>query len=208
MSRNVLIGLAGDAGSGKDTAFKILEDHVRWWSLDKVNVSATVTRLAFADAVKAAVYAKTGLAAHHFDTLEKKEAPIAQFGGLSYRQMCQREGTEFGRDFYGPNVWVDRVLKTVRDGEILKTATMFVVTDVRFDNEAEAIHAAGGKVVKIVRPGAQKTSHSSHASENGLSDHHVSEWISNDGDLSAFKRAVLQHFKMDLLHLFASARYY
>ena len=57
----------------------------------------------------------------------------------------------FGTDTVRKNVyeatWVDYLLKNAHQCEVL------VIPDVRFPNEAEAIKSAGGKLIKVVRPG-------------------------------------------------------
>lgn len=101
---------------------------------------------------------------------------------LTPRHALQQLGTEWGRACY-PNVWVEyaiRVAKTLlkkdypANGSVnayhAMTGLRFshfpyvpgrtelpkgvVIPDVRFKNEADAIHAAGGKIWRISRPGA------------------------------------------------------
>ena len=65
------------------------------------------------------------------------------------RTLLQKVGNEAGKAVFGETVWADRGLETAR-----RLGGPVVFTDVRFDVEAEAITAAGGRVVHVVRPGA------------------------------------------------------
>lgn len=49
-----------------------------------------------------------------------------------------------------PDVWVNRLLEEIKPR--LARGENVVVTDVRFPNEAELLHAAGGILIKIERP--------------------------------------------------------
>ena len=69
----------------------------------------------------------------------------------------------------------------------------FVIPDVRFWNEAEAIKAAGGFVLRVVRPGAGlEGAAGEHSSEMELSDGdgHFDAKIVNDGTLAEFEEKV------------------
>lgn len=51
------------------------------------------------------------------------------------------------RDIH-PTVWVDQVIGLAQPGRVL------IVSDLRFQNEADAVRAAGGWCVRVRRPGA------------------------------------------------------
>ncbi|WP_372407242.1 hypothetical protein [Streptomyces luteireticuli] len=155
-----IIGLAGAARSGKDTAALAL-------------VETGWQRKAFADAVREFLYGMNPwlpedpidgsyLLAEEVDRYGweqvKKDHPVV-------REYLQRCGTEAGRRVLGEDVWVNAL---VRDYETWDQPT--VITDVRFPNEAEAIKQRGGLVVQIVRPGQALIDRSDHISENALAD--------------------------------------
>lgn len=95
------------------------------------------------------------------------------------RRLQQALGTEVGREILPGSVWADTgMAKVARHRRDLASV---VITDCRFDDEAEAVRAAGGKVVRIVRPSLPATD--SHTSESGISDHLVDREIVNDGTL-------------------------
>lgn len=75
------------------------------------------------------------------------------------RQLLQIIGTEMFRDHINQDIWTELALMTYDDEEVC------IVTDVRFPNEAEAIKARGGKLIKIERE---------HSNKN---DQHLSEML-------------------------------
>jgi len=108
-----------------------------------------------------------------------KEVPVPALGNQTPRYIMQRLGTEFGREMIAPNLWVDIAMKRA---QTLREQGFFVVfDDMRFPNEAEAIKAAGGKIIKIDRPCANLTG--AHASEGALSDWNFDRILTNDRTL-------------------------
>lgn len=105
------------------------------------------------------------------------------------RIFLQRLGTEWGRQRIHPEIWVEawrhqlaqEAVKHFRD-------EMIVADDCRFENEAAAIRAEGGKVVRIERPGAGSATGSSHASEKGVEPDIT---IQNDGPPEVLRARIL-----------------
>jgi hypothetical protein len=56
-------------------------------------------------------------------------------------------GTKAVRDNVYARSWLDYLLKTDFGCDVL------IIPDIRFPNEADAVKAAGGKLIKVVRPG-------------------------------------------------------
>lgn len=104
------------------------------------------------------------------------------------RRLQQVLGTEVGREILPGSVWVDTGMAKA-DAAALRGASI-VITDCRFDDEAEAVRAAGGKVVRIVRPSLPEPT-DSHASEAGISDHLVDREIVNEGTLADLRYATV-----------------
>lgn len=77
------------------------------------------------------------------------------------RSFLQRYGTEAHREVFGQDFWLDAALPLDRDYD----DALYVVTDVRFPNEAERVRDLRGIVVKVVGP---ETDTGSHASEQDL----------------------------------------
>lgn len=91
-------------------------------------------------------------------------------GPMTAREFMQFLGTEVMRKIYAP-VWTNRCLNLINDEE----SALAIITDVRFDNEAEAILAAGGKVIQLTRG----ITGDGHDSEKGVSPHLVSSVLDN-----------------------------
>jgi hypothetical protein len=148
-----IIGICGPAGSGKDTAREVLTG------------CFNVTGMAFADPMRAmlgALIDECGISREWMVLRDLKEQPMPGIG-VSYRHAAQTLGTEWGRQHVSEDVWVRIALRTAR------IARLSVIPDVRFDNEAQAVRAAGGSVWRVVRPGVSCLDASSarHSSERG-----------------------------------------
>jgi hypothetical protein len=141
-----LIAFVGLRRSGKDTAAEALVND--GWKL-----------LKFADGLK-------GMLRHYLefvgaDAIERmiegdlKETPSKFLQGKSPRWAMQSLGTEWGRNLIGDNLWVDATISASRRYERV------VISDCRFPNEAAAIKAAGGRIVRINRDGLTVDSHPS-----------------------------------------------
>lgn len=145
-----VIGLCGLAGSGKSTIANILVDRHAYH------------RIPFAEALKAMSRPILTLREMAGDL---KESPLAKLGGKTPRQFMQLLGTEFGRANFGDDFWVNIWRERVANDNEHCHQTLFVVDDVRFANEAQAIRDMGGIVVKLVRDGAGSATGASHSSE-------------------------------------------
>ena len=67
-------------------------------------------------------------------------------GKMTAREFLQFFGTEICRKIH-EDVWADRLIKDIE----IDSSLLAIVDDVRFENEVEAIQAAGGKVVRLTR---------------------------------------------------------
>lgn len=174
-----LIGLNGRARSGKDTVGGFLQE------------AHTVATLSFAQPIRAALRSIFDWDDRHFHG-ELKEVVIPWLG-KSPRQAMQLLGTEWGRQLINPDIWL--TLAKMQIEQWLQKGINVVVTDVRFDNEAEMIRSLGGSIWHIYRPGPEIDS-SAHASEAGLSSMSTSDWfIENKGTLQELKTAALYTFE-------------
>ena len=95
------------------------------------------------------------------------------------RRLLQVMGTEVIR-YRDPDFWIRTLHKRLTDLEAeTGTAGLWVVPDIRYDNEAEWIKSLGGSVVQVVRPGVGDGD--AHASEAGISTEFIDETVMNDG---------------------------
>jgi hypothetical protein len=106
-----------------------------------------------------------------------KEAPVRALAGATPRRAMQTLGTEWGRGCIDPDLWVR--LAMLRADRLRAAGTPVVVDDMRFPNEAAAIRAAGGLLVKVIRPGVDLPA--GHASEGALDAQQFDLVIVNDG---------------------------
>jgi len=92
------------------------------------------------------------------------------------RKLLQHLGV-IVRD-YDPNFWVNYVMKQMKKLE-KQGEQKFVITDVRFKNEAEAIKAQEGMLVRVVRDTGIEDG---HVSEVELDEYKFDATIDNNGD--------------------------
>jgi hypothetical protein len=174
-----LIGFTGLRRSGKDTAAGFLADQ-----------QFVVRRFAGAlkDMLSAYLEIRGVDSSKIFRMLEGdlKEAPSHYFEGRSPRHAMQTLGTEWGRQLIGDSIWVNTCLDEARRHDRV------AIADVRFPNEAMAIRKAGGRIIKILRPGL---SIDGHASESQIASIDADAVITNDGSLEQLQHAVIHAAK-------------
>lgn len=184
----MIIGLSGYARSGKDEAAKGL-------------VELGFQRVAFADRLREFLYTLNPAVFPakyvSFSPLEETHAQTVQWvidkygwddyknspWGPGVREFLQRLGTECGRELIGQNVWVDAALK-----QCYSDHEGYVITDARFENEAQGIRARGGIIVRITRPGV--TAANAHVSETALDAWPFDAYIDNDGSIEDLHRKI------------------
>lgn len=163
-----LIGITGQKRTGKDT-------------LGEEFVKLGYKRVGLADPIKEFAEALNPYLFNHGHklnyTVESRGWEAAKDEVPEVRTLLQKLGTEAGRTILGDNVWVDAAMKRVAE-----TDGPVVITDVRFDNEAQAILDAGGIVIRVTRPGIGNSG-DTHASEAGIKRTLVTHDYVNDGSL-------------------------
>ncbi|WP_406206818.1 hypothetical protein OH807_33565 [Kitasatospora sp. NBC_01560] len=178
------IALIGRARSGKDTAAGVLREQA-------------YVRLALADPLKHMAYDIDPVVGTELLGINAP-APVHLAGAVDRygwekvkdrfpeaRRFLQRLGTEGVRRHVDPDFWIGR---TVRSAAGIPGPV--VVTDVRFDNEVDALRAAGF-VVWFIDRGAPDGDHPSER----LGPEHADLVIPNTGTLAQFSdriRAALE----------------
>jgi hypothetical protein len=178
----MLIGVHGRARAGKDHAANYLARNMMFY------------KYAFAEPLKTMLKSVFG---DHFH--EGDRSGICPETGKSYREMMQTLGTEWGRNLMHPQMWVNLVDRKYREvAEYCPMAKGMVLSDVRFDSEAEWIQQNGGVILDIVRPVPRTVKEKikaavglqvgipGHQSEQGISQHYITHTIRNDGTLVDF----------------------
>lgn len=181
-----LIGILGELGSGKDEAARALTEEV----------GAVV--FSFALPIKQLLQEVSGWPLVYLWGDSDRRNDVDPEWGVSPRDALIKIG-EAGRAIH-PDFWVRPLMRRV--AALAGSDSVVVVSDVRRLNEVQAIRDAGGKVIKIVRPGKPKTRYSSDSTESDQSlipDAFIDTIIVNDGTISDLRRAVLD-FESKMSH--------
>lgn len=174
---NMLIGITGAAGSGKDTV------------ADHLFAKHSFTPTSFARPLKQAVKDIFWLTDTEMTDRDLKEK-VNPFWGLSPRTIMQRFGTEAMRGTFGNEIWIrtwHRVYQALADTDHI------VVSDVRFEDEAKAVRDLGGKIIHIVRPNnphALASGTAGHTSESGIACEEGDIILQNNGTLNQLRLSV------------------
>ena len=170
----MVIALSGYARSGKDTAAELL------------CLNYEFNRLSFADPMRDAMYKLNPLVdgtTRLADLVDDYGWDVAKSKDEA-RRLLQVFGTEVGREMFGQNFWIDQVFKQVEG------PGRFVVADVRFPNEADAIKARGGTVIRINRHNLSAVN--GHKSEHAMDNYMFNHVIYNDGTLDDLANNVFE----------------
>lgn len=209
-----ILGLTGFAGAGKDTVADLLVAHARFRKLafaDALRAEvaegfgvllsdladpeikhrptlALCMRRAPRDFLAAVVLSLSVAAPDHRTPLSNEWLDDPR----TPRQILQWWGTEYRRaqhDRYWTRIMASRLVAYQRDGE-----TRFVITDVRFDNEADTLRAAGGKLWQVTRPGYHGSAEGAHVSATDGSRFKPEAVIANSHDVRHLQGVVLTEF--------------
>jgi hypothetical protein len=172
----IIVGLSGYAQTGKDTSGAMMVE------------MAGFERLAFADALKSVALKANPLLPDRNDYLNHLHPLVQVLGWESVkadipesRIFLQHLGAAV-RDHVDPLAWVNAVLNKAQPGG------RYCITDVRYPNEADAIKARGGFVVRVERPGTGPAN--AHVSETALDDFEFDAVLRNTGTLDDLKARV------------------
>lgn len=89
-----------------------------------------------------------------------------------YRELLQWIGTEAMRNVIHQNVWVNALFSDYNE------ESKWIISDMRFPNEMEAVKKRGGITIRIERPNTNK---GTHPSETALDNVEFDYVIQNDG---------------------------
>lgn len=160
----LLLGLGCKAQVGKDTAADYLE---RKFSYAK--------KVSFADKVKKVGIEVFGLSHEQcYGPKEIKETIDPRYG-LTPREILQGIGEKL-REIY-EDIWVDTVFYTTIPELEKEGYNFFIISDVRYPNEADKVREAGGKAVRIDRAAGGTSVGSDHPSETSLDSYENFDFI-------------------------------
>lgn len=132
-----MIGISGLARSGKDTLAKNLADII------KLNLGLEVKILSFADRIKDQmkdVISKNYNIDPYTENTKEKEI---------IRDILVSHG-ETMKKIYGPTIWADLIIEDIKKS---KNKFFPIISDVRFDFEAEKVKENDGLVIHISKMG-------------------------------------------------------
>ena len=168
---NMIVGLGHQARVGKDTAANFLVERHGF------------KRLAFADTLKQVLYDINPIVSSPPRRLVRVQDIVEERGWedaknmFEVRRLLQDLGMA-ARDHIGVNSWVNAVLRQV---DIYGD---YVITDVRFPNEFDALWNKQAHLIRITRPDSQRHGNAgTHQSEIALDDADWHSTIENNGSL-------------------------
>lgn len=212
-----ILGLAGPAGAGKDTAAGYV---LEWAGLNGVKAR----RQGFADILKVSAATALGMpydqatqvdpttgapeAVEFCNALKERgmitvdlhstqaeiEAGSPDQVSFTGREFLQWYGTEAHRDVFGQEFWVEAFENAVLPhgpDDPRFSIDLVVVPDVRFKNEAQMVNSVGGQIWQVHRSGVQAIN--SHSSESGLPDEYLTCSVMNEGSLDDLRSAVFSN---------------
>ena len=141
----ILIGLYGNKGVGKDTIGQILRQahgfHV----------------FSFAKHLYDCVSKLFHVRVEVLQARETKEASMPVLYGMSPREVLKAFGTDFVRDMVSTDFWLDEVKRRIRDTTRSKREpTRAAITDCAMLNEIKYVLDSGGYILYIERPGCDE----------------------------------------------------
>lgn len=156
----IIIGLTGRAGCGKDTVADFLcEAH-------------GFVKIALADPIREGAKAMFGLTDEQLHRRDLKEQPI-DWIGHSPRHILQTLGTEYGRQYVSDDIWLrvaGQRIERIRRSAPCMHVSGIVISDIRFENEADWLRNLGGHLWFVRRPGHNPLmgKEACHASERAI----------------------------------------
>lgn len=186
-----IIGISGKMGVGKDTVAELIAKHI------KINDEYIVVRpKLFALNIKRIVEILSGVSlkwksTDNFDmptmdyTQEQKEILVPEYN-MTIGNMLQQIGTNIFREHFDKDVWVKSLFSTYGKHEMENE--IWIITDVRFPNEADFIKELGGTLIRIVgdpkKHNVSSTRDPNHPTEIALDDYNKWNYvIYNNGSL-------------------------
>lgn len=181
MAAPKIIGFAGLAGAGKDTAGAVFVER----GYSRVSLAQPMKSM-LSRLLRDRGVAKRDVGKYTDGAL--KDVPTDYLMGRTPRHALQTLGYEWGRKLMDNELWIDTLKRRIR------RSGQAVVTDVRFADECEAIRDLGGQVFRIVRP-FQMVGGDTHPTEAACFSLPVDGEIINDfAGVEAFQADIAARF--------------
>ena len=182
-----IIGITGRKYNGKDTLGNLFVNNYGY------------KKLAYADPLKEACRCIFNFTDEQLYG-DKKEIDD-EFWHVTPRKVLQYVGTDMFRTHIKNviphvenNIWVEVVKKQILDGLKNDPNAKFVITDVRFPNEAKMLQDLGGIVVRVKRDSVN-TETDTHASELMIENLEVNHEILNNGTIDELHYNMVEYLK-------------
>ena len=167
----MIIGINGKIGSGKDTVGKIIQYltyphdiNIQTYLEKEVNgqfeIKPSVHTIPnfeikkFAGKLKQIASLLTGVPVEKFEDQDFKQKHMGFQWQMTYREFLQKLGTDAMRNGLHTDVWVNALFADYRlwsDGS-KDWYPNWIITDMRFPNEMEAVELREGITIRVVRP--------------------------------------------------------
>lgn len=200
----MVIGINGFKNSGKDTAARyLINEH-------------GFKRIAFGDKVKECFATLFGISVPELEFMKNDPAAHVAIGYMNYppkpvgvdtslvdesdgsvrmwspaitpitvRNGLQRVGTDIGRNILGKEIWVNLVRPEI-EGNV-------VITDIRFENEIEALWEYGAQIIRISRDSTDPPD--PHVSEMWLDDDYIDVELANNSSIQDLHKSVAEIYE-------------
>jgi hypothetical protein len=222
----MVIGISGRLGSGKDTVGKLIQymtaGDVGSECLKRIRAGLSIDghhnsdfeNKKFAGKLKLVGSILSGVPVEMFEDQDFKKLDMSPEWEMTYREFLQKLGTEAMRDGLHKNVWVNalfadykRALDLVKSEDPkydLKVEEVgkypnWLVTDMRFPNEMDAVKEKEGITIRVNRPvhalSQENNAVQLHPSETALDNAEFDYVIENSGsfdDLMVKVEAILK----------------
>lgn len=196
-SKVSIIGISGKHGSGKDTVGTIIQmipfmsDDEIFRALDNPAIVKNVQKTSlweikkFAGKLKDIASLLLGVPVETFENQSFKESDLGPEWSIDGKPMTarlflQKLGTDAMRNGLHTNVWVNALMADCNE------TCRWIVTDVRFKNEAEVLRDAKAVLLRINR----NIDTGNHPSEVDLDDYVFDYVIENTKDMMSLIKAV------------------
>lgn len=167
-----IIGITGRKYNGKDTLGKLFVDEYGF------------KQLAYADPLKDVCKIIFGFTDEQLYGSKKEE--LDNFWKITPRTALQFVGTNLFREqsikllpYIDKNIWVEVMKKKILDEWEKNPSTKFVITDIRFQNEAQLVKDFNGIVIRVTR-NIMNTNIDNHASEAMIDNLDVDYDVTNN----------------------------
>ena len=184
-----LIGISGKIGVGKDTVGEIIQKFCA------TNNGPNFEIKKYAGKLKEIACILTGCTLEQLENQEFKKLQIGLDWGMTYRELLQKLGTEAMRNGLHENVWVNALFADYKAvGWESEDISNWIITDMRFPNEFDAVKSKDGITIRVERPlhALSQENHFGilHPSETSLNNAEFDYTIVNDSTIEELTKKV------------------